>query len=241
MTYELNSLSPLKRFWIEHNSNIPARFHGFGREDIIADMGEFPKTVDDWISRAVDGKVIRRSGGLGETGKGLLFDGPAGRGKTTHAVVTLMEFIRQLPDDEEAIRMILGSKVGELGRKTRAIHYLTFPDLFTRKKAIFDADSDERQKLHLEMEGFHGRAKDDSYNVRLLVLDDLGKEYGSAFNDAVFDEILRSRFDKALPTITTSNILLENWSRQYKEAMGSFAYEAFDRVTLSNKTDLRKG
>lgn len=241
MTYELNTLTPLKKFWIEHNSNIPARFHGFGREDIAKDMGEFPPAVDKWLADAIDGKIIRRSGGLGMTGKGLLFDGPAGRGKTTHAVVTLMEFIRQLPDDEEEIRQILGSKVGDLGRKTRAIHYMTFPDLFGRKKAMFDADPDERQKMHLEMEGLHGRAKDDTYNVRLLVLDDLGKEYGSTFNDAVFDEILRSRYDQALPTIVTTNVLLENWSKQYKEAMGSFAYEAFDRVTLGNKTDLRKG
>jgi DNA replication protein DnaC len=151
-----------------------------------------------------------------------------------------MEFVRNLPEDENEIAQLLGYKVGDLGRKSRVIYYLTFPDLFNRKKAIFDARDDERQRMIDEMEGLHGRAKDDNLNVRILVLDDLGKEYGSTFNDAAFDEVLRSRYDKALPSIVTTNVLLENWGKQYKDAMGSFAYEAFRQVTLDNSIDLRR-
>ncbi len=240
MTYDLNSLSPLKRTWIMHHSNIPERFFGWGKEDIQRDLGKFPKEVDTWLEQALAGKVIKRHGGLGTTGVGLLFDGKAGRGKTTHAVTTLMEFVRNLPEDENEIAQLLGYKVGDLGRKSRVIYYLTFPDLFNRKKAIFDARDDERQRMIDEMEGLHGRAKDDNLNVRILVLDDLGKEYGSTFNDAAFDEVLRSRYDKALPSIVTTNVLLENWGKQYKDAMGSFAYEAFRQVTLDNSIDLRR-
>jgi DNA replication protein DnaC len=105
---------------------------------------------------------------------------------------------------------------------------------------MFDADPDTKKEMFLEMEGFHGRAKEDHMNVRVLVLDDLGKEYkGAGFNDASFDEILRSRYDRALPTIITTNVMLENWGKQYGEAMGSFAFEAFDRVEIIGE-DRRK-
>ena len=90
------------------------------------------------------------------------------------------------------------------------------------------------------MDGFHGRAKEDWLNVRVLVIDDLGKEYkGAGYNDASFDEVLRSRYDKGLPTIITTNVPRENWAAHYGEAMGSFAYEAFNRVEITGK-DLRK-
>lgn len=240
MTYDINSLSRLKRAWITYNSNIPPRFFGFSREDIINDLGSFPKEVDTWLEQAWDCKIIKRQGGLGTTGVGLMFDGPPGRGKTTHAVTTMMEFIRHLPEDEAAMAKILGYKPEDFSMKSRPIYYLTFPDLFNRKKAIFDARDEERQRLIDEMEGLHGRAKDDRLNVRLLVLDDLGKEYGSTFNDSAFDEILRSRHDRTFPSIVTTNVLRENWGKQYKDAMGSFAYEAFRQVTLDNNIDLRR-
>ena len=105
---------------------------------------------------------------------------------------------------------------------------------------MFDAEADERRELHREMEGFHGRAKEDWLNVRILVLDDLGKEYGSKYDDYSFDELLRARYDKGLPTIVTTNKMREVWGTQYSEAMGSFAHEAFRRVKLVGE-DLRKG
>jgi DNA replication protein DnaC len=117
---------------------------------------------------------------------------------------------------------------------------MTYPEFLSRKKAMFDADPETKREMFLEMEGFHGRAKEDHMNVRVLVLDDLGKEYkGSGFNDASFDEILRSRYDRALPTIVTTNVMLEDWGKQYGEAMGSFAHEAFDRVKITGE-DRRK-
>ena len=93
--------------------------------------------------------------------------------------------------------------------------------------------------MQLEMDGLHGRAIDDYLNVRVLVLDDLGKEYGSEYNVAGFDEILRSRYDKALPTIITTNTPREKWGEKYGDAMGSFVYEAFKRVIIGDK-DLRR-
>lgn len=238
MSYQISSLSSLKRHWLINNSNIPMRFLGWEPNDIIADKGVFPEEIVTWLQDALTGQVIKRLGGLGTTGVGLLFDGGPGLGKTTHAVTTIMEFIRHLPDDEELAKKVLSVKPDDYGRSLRPVYYLTFPEFLNKKKALFDSSLDEKRDLYEEIEGLHGRSKYDNLNVRILVLDDLGKEYASAYNDASFDEILRSRYDKGLPTIVTTNVARENWAKQYKEAMGSFAYEAFHRVQITGK-DLR--
>jgi DNA replication protein DnaC len=240
MTYDISELSPMKRHWLLRGSNIPRRFIGMGPEDIIERTGEFPGTIERWLDKVIDGKVIKEVGGLGTTGTGLLFDGAPGLGKTTHAVTALMEVVRRLPEDDDASRAILGMSSADYGMSARPVYYLTYPEFLSRKKAMFDADPDTKKALYLEMEGFHGRAQEDWMNVRVLVLDDLGKEYkGAGFNDASFDEILRSRYDKALPTIVTTNISRDNWGTQYGDAMGSFAHEAFKRVRIIGE-DLRK-
>ena len=239
MSYDVSKIGGDKRHVIALGSNIPRRFIGMEPSDIAEMSGVFPQEIEDWIENVLEGKVIKQLGGIGVTGVGLLFDGGPGLGKTTHAVVTLMELIRRLPEDPQQISRIFGTGNQTVSRNFRSIYYLTFPEFVVRKKAIMEADSDTRRELYEEMEGFHGRAKDDNLNVRVLVLDDLGKEYGSKYNDATFDEVLRSRYDKGLPTIVTTNVLREKWAAQYGEAMGSFAYEAFVRIQLGAK-DLRK-
>jgi DNA replication protein DnaC len=238
MTYNLGELSSLKRNWIFSRSNIPRRFMGLEPADLMKRTGKFPEIIDEWIDLVFEGKVIKNIGGLGTTGVGLLFDGAPGLGKTTHAVVALMELVRRMPEEDVAKIMHIPSSLSPI--EVRPIYYMTFPEFLSRKKALIEADSESRPDLYREMEGFHGRAKEDWLNVRVLVLDDLGKEYGSKYDDTSFDEILRSRYDKGLPTIITTNVSREKWEGQYGAAMGSFAHEAFHRVAISGK-DLRQG
>jgi DNA replication protein DnaC len=240
VNYSLADLSPIKRHWLIRSSNIPSRFIGIGRERIISDLGSYPKQIDSWIDMVNEGLVIKKVGGLGTTGVGILMDGSPGLGKTTHAVSVLQELIRALPDDDAEARKILHYIGDDYGLAARPIYYLTFPEFMARKKALIDASEDERQELNREMDGFHGRAKEDWLNVRVLVLDDLGKEYGSKYTDASFDEILRSRYDKGLPTIITTNVRLEDWGDKYSQAMESFAHEAFVRLSIKGN-DLRTG
>jgi DNA replication protein DnaC len=202
-------------------------------------MGEFSPQIESWLKTALNGDVIKQIGGLGTTGVGILLDGGPGKGKTTHAVTTLMEFVRRLPEKDTAARDVLAMSPEVYGMNARPVYYLTFPEFLSRKKAIFEADADTKRGMFEEMEGLHGRADDDRLNVRLLVLDDLGKEYGSKYDDTSFDEILRARYDKALPTIITTNVPLENWGKKYGEAMGSFGHEAFRLVRIMGE-DLRK-
>jgi DNA replication protein DnaC len=236
--YDINTLSPLKKHWLLRTSNIPRRFIGLEPSDITEKVGSFPGEVSSWVEDVTSGQVIKSIGNIGVNGVGLVFDGGPGLGKTTHAVVAAMEFIRRL-DLEKAKDILQYSNQSDYGLMSRPVYYLTYPEFLSRKKATFDADADEKREMNRQIEGFHGRAKEDWLNVRLLILDDLGKEYGSKYDDASFDEILRSRYDRALPTIVTTNEMLENWSAKYSMAMASFANEAFHRVRLTGK-DLRR-
>jgi DNA replication protein DnaC len=236
--YDINQLSALKKHWLLRNSNIPRRFLGLEPQDLVDRAGSFPDEVATWLDDCMGGQVIKQIGNIGINGVGLLFDGGPGIGKTTHAVVAAMEFIRRLPDNDADAAKILGMSASDFGLGARPIYYMTYPEFLSKKKSTFDADMDDKKQAVYEIDGLHGRSKFDWLNVRILVIDDLGKEYGSKYDDTSFDEILRLRYDKALPTIVTTNVRLENWEAEYKEAMASFAHEAFVRVPIVG-ADLR--
>lgn len=236
--YDINELSSLKRHWLTRTSNIPRRFFGLEPQDISDRAGYFPEEVATWIDDAANGHVIKQIGNIGINGVGLLFDGGPGIGKTTHAVVAAMEFLRRLPDEDSEACKVLSINQKDYGLTFKPIYYMTYPEFLSRKKATFDAMPEDKREAVYELDGYHGRSKFDWLNVRVLVIDDLGKEYGSEYNDSSFDEILRLRYDKALPTIVTTNVRLENWEAVYKEAMASFANEAFIRVPIIG-SDLR--
>ena len=236
--YDINSLSPLKKHWLLRTSNIPRRFIGLEPSDISDRVGSFPTEVSTWIDEVVAGNVIKSIGNIGINGVGLVFDGGPGLGKTTHAVVAAMEIIRRLPEDEVQAAHLLGLNSKEFGLKFRPVYYMTYPEFLSQKKSTFDMEGEDKRELSYELDGFHGRCRFDWLNVRVLIIDDLGKEYGSKYDDSSFDEILRLRYDKGLPTIVTTNVRLENWESQYSEAMASFANEAFIRVPIIG-SDLR--
>ena len=236
--YELTppNVTTMTRHWFLRNSNIPRRFLGMEPTDLEERSGGFPAELNDWINDVLQGHIIKNIGNIGVTGVGLLFDGGPGIGKTTHAVVTAMEVLRRIPDGDP--NNVLKFNANDLGLSSRPIYYMTYPEFLSRKKSAFDADPTDKREMNYELDGLHGRSKFDHLNVRILVIDDLGKEYGSKYDDTSFDEILRIRYDKGLPTIVTTNVRLENWEAKYGEAMASFANEAFIRVPIIG-SDLR--
>jgi DNA replication protein DnaC len=197
-----------------------------------------PVTLDDVIGYTEEKKQLKAYLTSTKYNKSVILSGPPGIGKTTHAVVAAMEFVRQLPEDDAEAAKVLGMNAADYGLGARPIYYMTYPEFLSKKKSTFDADHDDKRNMVYELDGFHGRSKFDWLNVRILVIDDLGKEYGSKYDDSSFDEILRLRYDKALPTIVTTNVRLEDWESEYKEAMASFANEAFVRVPIIG-SDLR--
>jgi hypothetical protein len=233
-------LSPLKRHWLTRTLHIPIGFQGWDKQTIIDSTGKFPVEIDEWLDNVMAGKIIMNPGGRGMTGVGLLFDGSAGEGKTTHAVVALAEFIKRLPDDENLMREILHVSKSDFGYQFKIAQFMTYPEFMALKRSTYDGENEERRELQRQLDGLHGRAREDWLNVRVLVLDDLSKKSGTRHDNESFDELLRSRLDKGLPTIVTSNIMREDWGLAYEdESVGSFAYEAFSRVRIMNK-DLRK-
>lgn len=236
--YDINELSPLKKHWLLRTSNIPRRFLGLEPSDIADRVGSFSTEVSGWIDDVANKQVIKQIGHIGINGVGLVFDGGPGLGKTTHAVVAAMEVVRNMPDDEILASELMGLNPKDYGLSFRPIYYLTYPEFLSKKKSTFDMDGEDKREAMYALDGFHGRSRFDWLNVRVLIIDDLGKEYGSKYDDTSFDEILRLRYDKGLPTIVTTNVRLENWEAQYGEAMASFANEAFIRVPIIG-SDLR--
>ena len=102
-------------------------------------------------------------------------------------------------------------------------------------------DSHDRSE-ELLYNGILGEATDDTYNVRVLVLDDVGKEHASAsgWQKNMLHHVLRTRFNHGLPTIVTTNIKLDDWEAHYGSATQSFVHEAFVYVNMDSLVDLRK-
>lgn len=85
--------------------------------------------------------------------------------------------------------------------------------------------------------------------VKVLVLDDFGKEYSRAgaqpgaasWAESEFDRIIRNRWNTgAGPTIITSNLFIEEWDSRYRESLSSFLHEATAICALRDRNDRRK-
>jgi DNA replication protein DnaC len=72
-----------------------------------------------------------------------------------------------------------------------------------------------------EYEAVEQLLEDLKSRVKLLVVDDVGKEHrtASGFAQDEFDLLVRTRHNRGLATIYTSNIPLEEWSNQYSASM----------------------
>jgi len=65
--------------------------------------------------------------------------------------------------------------------------------------------------------------QDLKYRVKVLVIDDVGKEHhtGSGFARDAFDLLVRTRHNSGLTTIYTTNLPIREWSGLYSDSMRS--------------------
>jgi DNA replication protein DnaC len=197
----------------------------------FSDLEQSPavETVRQWVERVVNGEIIQKAGDP-FCGLGIMLVGNPGHGKTTLASTALQSLIRGIPGE------VLGTP-GTLPNRIGA--FMDYPKLLRLQKSLW---SEENEADQLLLDSIYGDS-DRMNNVRVFVLDDLGKEYRttSGWAENTFDALLRSRFNAGLPTIVTTNVELENWGGVYGEPMGSFALEAFVPVKVKAlKGDRRK-
>jgi DNA replication protein DnaC len=227
----INELPKRRSSWIRI-ANVPRARLGWEFSDCKEVVDKDLALCKRWIKHVKEGNVIRADG-RPACGKGLLLVGEPGHGKTTLSLAILQEIMRTFTSEDFV--------VDEGKTIVKPCYFATFNDLIELKGAeIGGSSTDEQERLLL---GILGECADDAYNVRVLVIDDVGKEHTSAsgWQSSLLHHILRTRFNNGLPTIVTTNIPVKAWEGIYGSATGSFIHEAFATIELQSiRGDLRK-
>ena len=227
--FKVDELKPVRRMWVKL-SNVPGNRKGWTLDDCTIVSSKVMGRVKQWLGDLRNDEVIRADGSK-RCGKGLLLWGEPGHGKTTLA----LSIIQELMTKSELKTFKPGGH-----SLIRPCYFSTFNYILALKGKVIDGTITEDESLILK--GMMGECEDDAYNIRVLIIDDLGKEHTtlSGWQSSVFHDILRTRFHHGLPTIVTTNIRLENWASEYGDATESFANEAMYYLAVVTDNDLRK-
>lgn len=228
--FKLNDLKIRRRSWVQM-ANIPTARLGWTLSDCTEVDEKDLTNVKRWLASVQSGKVIRAVGSPG-CGKGLMFWGTPGHGKTTLSLSVIQEVMSTFTLDAFDVK--------DNGPLIRPCYFATFNDILDLKGAMMDGPSDDQEVIY---SGMLGECRNDAYNIRILVIDDVGKEHASlsGWQKNMLHHVLRTRFNNGLPTIVTTNIELEDWAGLYGDATESFANEAFGYIPITSKSgDLRK-
>lgn len=225
--FDIKELKLRRNTWIR-SSGLPLHLIGWELSDCIEVSADVKSVINGWLASVKSGKIINAIGER-SCGRGVAFYGSPGRGKTTVAAAIIQEAMRTFSQDVFSLNDV------------RPCYFITYASLVDLKGLTMEEYVDESTDNLFA--GIMGEHKDEYRNIKILVIDDVGREHpsGSGWNKNLLHHVLRSRFNKGLPTIVTSNILQKNWEDWYGEATGSFTHEAFANIELnSEKGDLRR-
>lgn len=229
--FTIESVKIRRRSWLRM-ANIPTARLGWELVDCSDIKEQDLELVRKWISK-VKSKDVIRSVGSKSCGKGLMLYGTPGMGKTTLALAIIQEIMLNFGMDELDVK-------GGL-TLTRPCYFTTFNQIIELKGLqIDDSMSDDEDVI---FKGMLGHCSNDAYNIRVLVIDDIGQEHSSlsGWQKSLLHDVLRTRFNNGLPTIITTNIKREQWAALYGDATESFINEAFAYLPITtSKGDLRK-
>lgn len=228
--FNLPDVKIRRRTWVEL-ANIPSTRLGWTLEDCV-DVPEISlEGIRAWMT-GVKNKTVIRNSQDSNCGKGLMFWGTPGLGKTTLALAIIQELMLTLSLEQ--------FDVEEKTVLVRPCYFITFNDVLALKGSMMDGPTDEEERLY---KGILGECSNDAYNVRVLIIDDIGKEHAglTGWQKNMLHHVLRTRFNSGLPTIITTNVERKNWAGLYGDATESFVNEAFLYVPIeTTKGDLRK-
>lgn len=153
-----------------------------------------------------------------QQGKGLTILGLNGVGKTMLANIVL-------------------NAVHDRGYRIEAIELCVYVDLLKDAFILRDIvrtrddmlDEYVRERQHLRyIEGVSKRSAD------WVLFDDVGREFPSesGWSQGKLFDVVRSRFDRNLPTLLTSNLSLRELEDRYTKGLGSFLKEATQVIVV---------
>ena len=227
MSYDFEDLPSVIRSRIIR-SNIPRRFRGAELADLDTYTGSTQTKIETWLDHMLAGEIVVADGARATCGKGLLLAGPPGSGKSFLASVAAQCVLRKMPEPMWRERWLRGPGVPPIPL-IHPVMYFTYPEILATIKRGWDRDLEDTDRGLMDCIFGHGRESD---KVRLLVIDDLGKEHRGDWSEKTFDHLLRERFDAGLPTVVTTNVAQKDWAVEYGPAMASFAHDAFYSVPV---------
>ena len=200
------------------------------------DFNDFPDNeeidvVRDWVGKVLLKKVIGAADSA-LCGTGLLLIGDAGPDKTRLAAAALNEILDAV--DTHGI----GTFIRPTTHSYRPAYFTRCADFVQMRKRTWD-DSGDGATARQIVDGAEG-VGDEAFFISVLILDDMNPDRSTPWSDGYLDNVMRARYDRALPTIVTTSVPLAAWDDAFGASLASFAREALLPVEIMSSESQRR-